>query len=264
MENNLTIKNITKETRRPITDSMREEFEGVWDKFTVERGYGYFESDLFDLPNKPSSAKHIERLDDMDVFDSDMDAALYGEKFCGEKIFHYDLGEDEQISYLWFVDEPETRKEVEDYLVRKFGRDHGLKPDYETESLFDKAVAYYSEAASVDINNEFVQKHRDEYIYCYENGKDLIDLDFWCDYQELLGEKITYEEYVAIDEHLDGAPADYTQDNIEIINLLRKKLKEYREVPKGVDELLSDAKERSEGSNPCVEGKVKEGYEYGK
>lgn len=123
---------ITKETRKPITAEMRREFEVIWDKFTVDRGYGYFESDLLDLPGKPSSAKHIERLDEMDVFDSDIEAALYGEKFFGEKLFHYDLGSDEEISYYWFVDEPQTRKDVEEYLNRRFGEGHGILPDYET------------------------------------------------------------------------------------------------------------------------------------
>lgn len=123
---------ITEDTKRTVDPELREELECLWDKETVDKGYGHFESDIFDLPGKPSFAKHIERIDDIDAFNSDMEAAFYAEKFFGEKIFHYDIGEDEQVSFLWFVDEPQTRRDVEAYLERRFGKDHGLTPDYET------------------------------------------------------------------------------------------------------------------------------------
>ena len=414
---------ITEDTRRPITEEIKEfAREDDWGEFEVERGYGHFDTNLFDHDGVIVNSKHIQVIGIMDVFDSDMEAALYAEKFYGEKIFHYDVdcgNGDQNIQYMWFVDEPETRKAVEDYLVRKFGPDHGFKPDYETngkfingipkeftyqnpediddretfvlgavdkdgssyylsdngsfargsnteifydeidadgnviinefalnglyfefdaftgelnsdiydvlispdtviltdamshfvdlctpreislfdkvkdvyvssdlvmsellrspefvglsraekmellvwsgeddyvavskegevvnrdelgdegerEALFLKAVAHYSHDAGVDITNEFVQKHADEYIYCYENDKDLIDLDFWCDYQELLDEKIIYDEYMAIDEYLDGSPSEYSKDDAETIELLRDKLEEYRDMNKGV------------------------------
>lgn len=230
---------ITEDTRRLITDEIKEfAREDEWSEFEVERGYGHFDTNLFDHDGVIVHSKHIQVIGLMDVFDSDMEAALYGEKFYGEKIFHYDVdcGDDcQNIQDMWFVDEPETRKAVEDYLVRMFGPDHGFKPDYETESLFEKAVAHYSEEAGIDIKNEFVQKHADEYVYCYLHNKDLIDLDFWCDYQELLDEKITYDEYMAIDEYLDGSPSEYSKDDMETIELLCEKLQEYRDKNKGVE-----------------------------
>lgn len=111
---------------------------------------------------------------------------------------------------------------------------------------FKEAVAHYSEETKTDIENDYVKQHADEYIFCYEHGKDLIDLDFWCDYQDLLDEKITYDEYAAIDEYLDGSPFEYSKDDVETIDLLRVKLQEYRDATKSVDGILSDARERSE------------------
>lgn len=385
---------ITRETRRPITDEIKEfAREWEWGEFEVEHGYGYFETNKFDHDGVVVRSRHIEMIGDMDVFDSDMEAALYAEKFCGEKIFHYDVDTGgpgaENLKYMWFVDEPETRKAVEDYLVRKFGPDHGFVPDYETVERFignfpktfvyqnladesDREVftlgaidnqgqGYYlsdsegfvrsvgNEVGDYDLNgdgvveyNEFalnglyfefngetgkfnrnalaalmhpdtvyyddsmskfayyqlakpgayegveryynetgdlrgalflkaldeyienpddavfdevVRKHADEYIYCYEHGKDLVDLDFWCDYQDLLGDKITYDEYVAIDKHLDGAPCDYTPEDVEIVNMLKEKLAEYRSKGEDLDRVLEHAEKRSEVQGGAIQSK---------
>lgn len=234
---------ITESTRRPITDEIKEfAREDDWSEFEVERGYGYFNTDLFDHDDVLINSKHIQCIGIMDVFDSDMEAALYAEKFYGEKIFHYDVEcgtWNQELRDMWFVDEPETRKAVEDYLERMFGPGHGLKPDYETESLFEKAVAHYFECAGVedfeeaDVTDNMIS-NEDVYVYCYLHNKDLIDLDFWCDYQELLGKKLSWDEYVAIDKCLDGAPADYTQEDTEIVDMLREKLEEYRDKNRGV------------------------------
>lgn len=393
--------NITRETRRPITDEIKEfAREWEWGEFEIEHGYGYFETNKFDHDGVTVHSRHIEVIGDMDVFDSDMEAALYAEKFYMEKIFHYDVDDGEpgaeNLKHMWFVDDPETRKAVEDYLARKFGPDHGFTPDYETverfvgkfpksfvyQNLADEAdrevftigaidnqgQGYYlsdcdgfvrsvgNEVGEYDLNgdgvveyNEFAlnglffefngetgklnrgalaalmhpdtvfydyrmvnfgaehltmpgayegveryyndtgdlrgalflkaldeyienpddavfheatRKHADEFIYCYENGKELIDLDFWCDYQDLLGDKITYDEYVAIDKHLDGAPCDYTQEDVEVVSLLKGKLAEYRSKGKGLDSVLENAEERSEVS-PGESGKAQEEKELG-
>lgn len=130
-------------------------------------------------------------------------------------------------------------------------------------AMFVDAVDFFVENAEIAIYDEAVRKHADEYIYCFENKKDLIDLDFWCDYQELLGEKITYDEYVAIDKCLAGAPCDYSCDDVEIISMLMEKLEEYRGKGASINDVLNDAQVRSVSMNNAVSDIEKGGMSYG-
>ena len=126
-----------------------------------------------------------------------------------------------------------------------------------------KALDEYIENPDDAVFDEVVRKHADEYIYCYEHGKDLIDLDFWCDYQDLLGDKITYDEYVAIDKYLDGAPCDYTQEDVEIVNMLKEKLVEHRGKGVVLDRVLASAIEESSEISTMKSGKGHEEKELG-
>lgn len=98
--------------------------------------------------------------------------------------------------------------------------------------LFDKACEYYQEY--VDLSDkesqEFYNTHADKLIYCYENKKDMLDFDFWVQYEALLGEKITWDEYVAIDNKFDGDPHDVEENDIETISGFRNSLKEHRDI----------------------------------
>ena len=94
--------------------------------------------------------------------------------------------------------------------------------------LFVKAVSYYSSDAATDILNGFVKKHADEYIYGYQHCKDLIDIDFWCRYEELLGEKLTWDEYVELDNYVDGSPEDISSDDCGVVKVLKERLVAYR------------------------------------
>lgn len=134
---------ITRSTRRPITKELKTlAREDGWSEQEIERGYGYFNTELGIMRpyNGPSEgcrtlaadALHIECIGIMGVFDSDKEAALYGEKFYGEKLLHYELGEDEEISLFWFKDEPKTREAIANYLEWKYGPEHNILPAYET------------------------------------------------------------------------------------------------------------------------------------
>ncbi len=224
---------------------------------------------------------------------SDVDGFV---RSVGNEVGDYDLNGDGVVEYnefalngLYFEFNGETGKLNRSALAAlmhpdtvfydrsmvKFAEEHLAKPGaYEgveqyfndtgdlRGALFLKALDEYIENPDDAIFDEGVRKHADEYIYCYENGKDLIDLDFWCDYQDLLGDKITYVEYVAIDKHLDGAPCDYTQKDVEIVNMLKEKLAEHRNKGKGLDTVLENAEERS-GVSPEKGGKTHEEKELG-
>lgn len=105
------------------------------------------------------------------------------------------------------------------------------------EDLFSKAVSYYSSDAATDILNDFVKKHADEYIYGYQHRKDLIDIDFWCRYEELLGEKLSWDEYVELDNYVDGSPEDISPEDGMVMKALKDRLAAFRKQNR-VDALL--------------------------
>ena len=84
--------------------------EAIKEGFTEEdanRGYGVFTSDY------GNGATHIERIDIMEVFESDAEAAEQAEK-DGIKIIHdIELPEEHQAAY---IDTPENRKLLTDLV----------------------------------------------------------------------------------------------------------------------------------------------------
>lgn len=85
-------------TRRKITEEMvAEAMENGWSEEDARRGYSIFVS------NDGIGAEHIEKIDEMDVFNSDIDAALQAQN-DGIKILW-----DVQLGLCW-LDTPENRK----------------------------------------------------------------------------------------------------------------------------------------------------------
>ncbi len=104
---------------------------------------------------------------------------------------------------------------------------YDLEPD-----LFDQACEYYKdwvEIDDVDGDRDFLYNYADKLIYCYQHGKDLIDFDFWVRYEELVGDKITYDEYLVIDGQFDGDPHDVELTDTETISEFKKHLVEHRD-----------------------------------
>lgn len=121
--------------------------------------------------------------------------------------------------------------------------------------LFDRACEYYKDWVNVDDidgDREFLCGHADKLIYCYENKKDLIDFDFWVQYEALIGEKITWDEYIAIDREFDGDPHDIESSDVEAIAGFKKSLVVYRQgkdIMQTLDDSIRAAKEKQESQN---------------
>ena len=94
---------------------------------------------------------------------------------------------------------------------------------------FEAALQYFSSDADVEENKDFFEAHANKLIYCFENKKDMLDFDFWVRYELLLGEKITWDEYVAIDNKFDGDPHDIGFKQHRIIDSFKESLNVYRE-----------------------------------
>lgn len=110
----------------------------------------------------------------------------------------------------------------------------GFVPD-----RFDRACEYYKDWVDAEDkeNRDYLYLHADKIIYCYEHKKDMLDFDFWCQYELLLGEKISWDEYVAIDNSFDGDPHDIEADDVDMISVFKNALKEYRvEINKNYDQ----------------------------
>lgn len=112
---------------------------------------------------------------------------------------------------------------------------------------FEAALQRYSCDVDTEANLDYFKSHPDKLIYCYENKKDLIDFDFWVRYELLLGEKLTWDEYVAIDNKFDGDPHDVELSNKRTINTFRTSLKRFRnahEEKPSLEDNVRDANDR--------------------
>lgn len=115
---------------------------------------------------------------------------------------------------------------------------YGLEPD-----RFDRACEYFKDWVHVDDKEtrDYLYGQAEKFIYCYEHKKDMIDFDFWCRYEYLVGENLpTWEEYVAIDSSFDGDPHDIELTDVEIVEGFKKALADYRQ-GKDVMETLDDS-----------------------
>ena len=126
----------------------------------------------------------------------------------------------------------------------------GFEPD-----LFQKAFEHYSAIdRSMADYLEYLDYHGDKLIYCYQNGLslDLIDVDFWVQYEWLLGERLTFEEYGAVDGSFDGDPHEIDSQDDELVAAFKKLLEGLRE--EKMSHFVNDVIEEAKGR--CDEGKI--------
>lgn len=98
---------------------------------------------------------------------------------------------------------------------------------YDVEK-FEAALNRFARDINIEENQSFYECHANKLIYCSENKKDILDFEFWARYELLLGEKITWDEYVAIDNRFDGDPHDVELSNKRTINTFKTSLKRFR------------------------------------
>ena len=126
-----------------------------------------------------------------------------------------------------------------------------------------KALEHYNLAAGIDIENDYVKKYARELISCYEANNSLIDFDFWTRYEELTGEKITYNEYLYIDSMYDGDPHDVKENDTSVISTFKENLKVCRSEASCAGKLSLDEKIKSaagqtetlKSANPAIDDK---------
>ena len=93
---------------REITkDMIKDALEGGWCEADAHRGYSIFTSDF------GNGALHIERIDEMDVFDSDDEAAMQAEK-DGIKIIRDLKFQSGHVAN--YIDTPENRELLKEFV----------------------------------------------------------------------------------------------------------------------------------------------------
>ena len=113
-------------------------------------------------------------------------------------------------------------------VVGRKGVDSFVK-DSATLDLFKSALEFYGYHVESSLGSEFLLKHANSLIAGHKDGIAEIDMDFWMQYEELLGERLGYDEYSAINSVLDGDPHDIEENDVEAISFLREALQEYRD-----------------------------------
>lgn len=121
---------------------------------------------------------------------------------------------------------PEERKSFEDKPARAGERSVESSPD-----LFSQAFEHYSAIdRSMAGYKEYLECHKDKLIYCFQNNLslDLIDVDFWVQYEWLLDERLSYDEYLAVDGSFDGDPHEIDGSDEKMIGTFREALEKQR------------------------------------
>ena len=110
----------TEYTRKKLTEQeIQEIMQEGWSREDIERGFGIFVNDAI-----MGGAEHIEKIDDVGMYDGDSIAAEVAESEYGIKLIHdipYDKIHDTDIAN--FVDNPENRELISKYLKKEYDID---------------------------------------------------------------------------------------------------------------------------------------------
>lgn len=99
---------------------------------------------------------------------------------------------------------------------------------------FYLAVDHFSDTLGVDVENGFVRQYAEELVFCHKNNIDFADFDYWTRYQVLLGEKISFGEYTALDCHFHRDPNDIAVNDKYSVDKIRGYLEGCRSERKAV------------------------------
>lgn len=75
------------------------------------------------------------------------------------------------------------------------------------DKKLQKAIDHFNleitDEPNFSIASEYTLEHATELIYCYENNKSILDFDAWTAYENILDEKISFEEYSKLNKELE-------------------------------------------------------------
>lgn len=71
----------------------------------------------------------------------------------------------------------------------------------------------------------YIARHSEQLLYCYNNKKSLIDFDWWTHIENLLGKRISFEDYIWVDSKYDVDLQELSEDDVEeILKTLNRRI----------------------------------------
>ena len=118
------------------------------------------------------------------------------------------------------------------YLVECFDgysiEDDSSLNNSSTYFKYQQAVNHFNKEMGFDIENDYIRSRAEQLVCCFENKANLIDFDLWTRYEDLLKEKLSYNEYLAISENYDDSPFDVEPEDKDKIAEYMYFLKNHR------------------------------------
>ena len=97
-----------------------------------------------------------------------------------------------------------------------------------SDELYSAAIQYFNDEIGLDIENDYVKEHTEELIFCYSHNKSVIDFDVWTHYEDLLRERLSFDEFCFINKSFDGDILEIEEKNDKVIFFLKKTLFQFR------------------------------------
>lgn len=133
-----------------------------------------------------------------------------------------------------------------EYNIADFMSRHDSIPDFE---LYYRGLTCYGLT-----DTQSTREYGAEICYFYEHEIPLMEFEahfpVWCHYTELVGEHISYEEYVHLSKSIHGNPLKISKEDDVLVNDLKERLSVFRagagekQIP-SLDHILSDVNVRT-------------------
>lgn len=114
----------------------------------------------------------------------------------------------------------------------RFEWDLHAEPNDDFYDKFDQAVDHFTQKSGPYFENDHTKKYASELIFCHLNDRDSYEFSCWTHLQEVLGEKISYDEYAHLDASYNGDPLEIIPYDDSAITGLKEKLNQFR----GIDD----------------------------
>lgn len=102
------------------------------------------------------------------------------------------------------------------------------KPVRFSYEQYRDAIDYFNEEMCMDIEDDYIREHAEELVLCYSKNKSIVDFDAWTCFEDLLDERISFEEYSFLKEAFKKDILEVYASDVEDVSFIKRLLREYR------------------------------------
>lgn len=102
------------------------------------------------------------------------------------------------------------------------------KPVRFSNMMYNDAIDYFNDEMCMDIEDDYIRDHAEELILCYSKNRSIVDFDAWTCFEDLVGERISFEEYSFLNEAFNRDVLEVYAEDEEDVFFIKRLLKEYR------------------------------------